>query len=131
MGSNPRQDVRELGSRDGIHVTGRVEDVRPYLKYARCVVAPLRIARGVQNKVLEAMSMAKPVVASDAALEGISWSDDLGIRVCEEADEWVQCLTSMVGSRSFSSVCDAARQHVSDHYSWDASARDLARIIAA
>jgi glycosyltransferase involved in cell wall biosynthesis len=53
-------------------VTGAVEDVRPYLQAAQIVVAPIRIARGVQNKVLEAMAMAKALVATPAALEGVN-----------------------------------------------------------
>ena len=52
-------------------VTGRVPDVRPYLQHADVVVAPLRIARGIQNKVLEGMAMARPVVVTGKALEGI------------------------------------------------------------
>ena len=49
---------------DGVNVTGTVDDVRPYLQHAAAVVAPLRLARGIQNKVLEAMAMGRPVVAS-------------------------------------------------------------------
>ncbi len=71
VGSRPAPAVRELAKLPGVTVTGRVADVRPYLQHAACVVAPLRLARGVQNKVLEAMSMARPVVASRQALEGI------------------------------------------------------------
>ncbi len=71
VGSNPAREVKHLSALQGVTVTGRVEDVRPYLFHARLAVAPLRIARGIQNKVLEAMAMAKPVVASPQALEGI------------------------------------------------------------
>ena len=71
VGSNPARQVVELKKLAGIAVTGRVNDVRPYLAHAKLAVAPLRIARGVQNKVLEAMSMAKHVVATQQAMEGI------------------------------------------------------------
>ncbi len=71
VGSNPARQVVELKKLAGVNVTGRVNDVRPYLAHARLAVAPLRIARGVQNKVLEAMSMAKHVIASQQAVEGI------------------------------------------------------------
>src|SRR5208283_154484 len=64
--------VRRLAQASDIRVTGRVPDIRPYLAAAFAAVAPLRIARGIQNKVLEAMAMGKPVVASPQALEGIS-----------------------------------------------------------
>jgi sugar transferase (PEP-CTERM/EpsH1 system associated) len=72
VGARPPRGVRALASQSNIRVTGRVEDVRPYLAHADVAVAPLRIARGVQNKVLEAMAMARPIVASPAALEGLS-----------------------------------------------------------
>jgi sugar transferase (PEP-CTERM/EpsH1 system associated) len=71
VGANPAPAVRRLAERPGVHVTGRVEDMRPYLAHARAVVAPLRIARWIQNKILEAMAMAKPVVATPQAAEGI------------------------------------------------------------
>ena len=71
VGSKPPSEVQALSRRAGIVVTGRVADVRPYLAAAAVVVAPLRIARGIQNKVLEAMAMARPVVASPQAFEGI------------------------------------------------------------
>lgn len=71
VGSNPARAVLDLASLPGVTVTGRVPDVRPYLAHAAAVVAPLRIARGIQNKVLEAMAMAKTVVATPQAAEGI------------------------------------------------------------
>jgi sugar transferase (PEP-CTERM/EpsH1 system associated) len=71
VGSNPSPEVTALGARPDVVVTGRVPDTRPYIAHAAVVVAPLRIARGIQNKVLEAMAMARPVVATPEALEGI------------------------------------------------------------
>lgn len=71
VGSNPAKTVLDLAGLPGVTVTGRVPDVRPYLAHAAAVVAPLRIARGIQNKVLEAMAMAKTVVATPQAAEGI------------------------------------------------------------
>jgi polysaccharide biosynthesis protein PslH len=71
VGSRPGEAVLALARQPGVVVTGGVPDVRPWLAHAACAVAPLRIARGVQNKVLEAMAMARPVVASAQAAEGI------------------------------------------------------------
>lgn len=71
VGSNPATEISALDGEEGISVTGRVEDVRPFVAGAGVVVAPMRIARGVQNKVLEAMAMAKAVVTTPAGLEGI------------------------------------------------------------
>jgi sugar transferase (PEP-CTERM/EpsH1 system associated) len=72
VGSNPGEPVKELVGLPGVMVTGRVEDVRPYIQHADCVVAPLRLARGVQNKVLEAMAMARPVVTTPHGAEGVN-----------------------------------------------------------
>ena len=71
VGSNPSPVVKGLAADPRVVVTGRVADVRPYLAHAAAAVAPLRVARGIQNKVLEAMAMGRPIVASPAALEGI------------------------------------------------------------
>ncbi|MCU0886854.1 MAG: TIGR03087 family PEP-CTERM/XrtA system glycosyltransferase [Rubritepida sp.] len=70
VGANPAPAVRALAS-ERVRVTGSVPDVRPYLAHAAAAVAPLRIARGIQNKVLEAMAMARPVVATPQAFEGV------------------------------------------------------------
>jgi sugar transferase (PEP-CTERM/EpsH1 system associated) len=71
VGANPTQAVLALAALPGVDVTGRVPDVRPYVAHAAVSVAPLRLARGIQNKVLEAMALACPVVASPQAFEGV------------------------------------------------------------
>lgn len=71
VGRAPTQQVKQLDGKRGTVVVGPVDDIRSWIKAADVVVAPLRIARGIQNKVLEAMAMGKPVVASDCAAEGI------------------------------------------------------------
>lgn len=71
VGTRPTKSVRLLERLDGVVVTGQVDDVRPYLKHAHAVAAPLRIARGIQNKVLEALAMGKPILATPEAWEGI------------------------------------------------------------
>src|SRR3546814_1784778 len=76
VGSNPSPVVQALAADPRIVVTGRVEDIRPYLAHAAVAVAPLRVARGIQNKVLEAMAMARPIVTSPAAREGIGGEGD-------------------------------------------------------
>jgi sugar transferase (PEP-CTERM/EpsH1 system associated) len=81
VGRNPAPAVVELSALPGVQVTGAVDDVRTWLSGADIVVAPLRIARGIQNKVLEAMAMAKPVVASTAAAEGIDAVDGEHLQV--------------------------------------------------
>ena len=86
VGSNPSAAVQQLAAAD-VTVTGRVADVRPYLANASVAVAPLRVARGVQNKVLEAMGMARPLVATPAALQGLGPVQAAGLGVGESAAE--------------------------------------------
>src|SRR5699024_3696798 len=71
VGERPAREVRLLGERPGITVTGQVDDVRPYLAHAHAVTTPLRIARGIQNKVLEALAMEKVVLSTPEAWEGV------------------------------------------------------------
>jgi len=130
VGSNPGQEVLKLKLRPGVTVTGRVEDVRPYLKFARCVVAPLRVARGVQNKVLEAMAMARPVVATTAAFEGITSDRGSGTRICDTNESWIDELLSVLRDRELVGNAMGARRHVTEHYSWEASAQILANVVS-
>jgi glycosyltransferase involved in cell wall biosynthesis len=83
VGSRPTRAVRALGRHPGVTVTGAVPDVRPYLREAAVAVAPLLLARGVQNKVLEAMAMATPVVVTPAAFRGVDAPEREGLLVAD------------------------------------------------
>jgi len=119
VGARPDARVRSLASRPGVVITGTVPDVRPYLQHAVMVVAPLRIARGVQNKVLEAMAMQKLVVASPQALEGISAVPALEVLVADGADAFVQQISAQLRGKANRSIGQAARQRVLRDYNWD------------
>lgn len=84
VGSKPTAEVQALNGRHNIVVTGRVDDVRPYIKQTKLSVAPLQIARGIQNKVLEALSMAKPIVLSSMAAEGIGKLADADYQIQDD-----------------------------------------------
>ncbi len=130
VGRNPTEAVSALSALPGVQVPGAVDDVRTWLAGADVVVAPLRIARGIQNKVLEAMAMAKPVVASKAAAEGIDAKDKKHFRVAKSvADEAkiVSELLSDVDSRL--QLGAAARAHVAAHYGWAEQLAALDRIM--
>jgi polysaccharide biosynthesis protein PslH len=83
VGSRPTRAVRALGRHPGVTVTGAVPDVRPYLRAAAVAVAPLLLARGVQNKVLDAMAMATPVVVTPAAFRGVDAPEREGLLVAD------------------------------------------------
>lgn len=122
VGSKPAPEVQALANQPDILVTGRVEDVRPYLAHAAVVVAPLRIARGIQNKVLEGMAMARPVVASPQAMEGISALPDQEVRVAGDAAAMAVAVQTALDDAGMGR---AARQRVLEHFSW---AHNLARV---
>jgi polysaccharide biosynthesis protein PslH len=132
VGRNPTQAVVDLSMLPGVMVTGAVDDVRTWLNGADVVVAPLRIARGIQNKVLEAMAMAKPVVASAAAAEGIDASDGEHFMVAKDAADEARIVIDLLGdTKRRLALGKAAREHVIAHYGWDGQLASLDRIMQA
>ncbi len=119
VGRNPTPEVTRLAQRDGIIVTGGVPDIRSWLAAADVIGAPLRIARGIQNKVLEAMAMARPVVASPAAFEGIDAKPGEHLIVAEsQAEEAGLVLELLNDPVRADRVGDSARSHMLDRYVW-------------
>jgi sugar transferase (PEP-CTERM/EpsH1 system associated) len=124
VGSNPTSAVRALKGLQGVIVTGRVPDVRPYLAHACVVVAPLRLARGVQNKVLEALAMNRPVVATTNALQGIPAVDEAGVARASNVSDMAAAVLSLMAS---SEVGEKGRAFVRTNFSWSARQGDLIR----
>jgi sugar transferase (PEP-CTERM/EpsH1 system associated) len=118
VGGNPARSVQRLAALPGIAVTGRVADVRPYLKYALAVVAPMRIARGVQNKVLEAMAMARPVLVSRKGLEGIAAGDREEILLADSPTDYQRLLAEVVAG-VHEPIGERARSCVLRGFSWE------------
>lgn len=116
VGARPTEAVRRLERLPGVRVTGAVEDIRPYLEHAHAAVAPLRIARGVQNKVLEAMAMARPVIASPQALDGIDYPVGADLRRAETEAQFVSAAVELLGERQ---TAPAARDWIRRRYDWD------------
>lgn len=129
VGARPTEAVRALAGLPGVAVTGRVPDVRPYLEAARVAVAPLAVARGVQNKVLEAMAMGTPVVASPGAAAGTGAADGDHLSVAEGAEETARAVLSLLRAPDGGAPMAArARALVRDRYAWGTT---LARFVAA
>ena len=118
VGANPARAVQQLADEPGIVVTGRVPDTRPYLAHATAVVAPLRVARGVQNKVLEAMAMGRPVIASAQAFEGLRVDSERDLIVAQSADEFVGAVERVWDDRLVATLGVSARQTVQTRYDW-------------
>ncbi|SHH41561.1 TIGR03087 family PEP-CTERM/XrtA system glycosyltransferase [Massilia sp. CF038] len=126
VGARPTPAVSALGQLPGVTVTGTVPDVRPYIHHAEVTVAPLRIARGIQNKVLEAMAMARPMVVSPQALEGIDAIPGSELLLADGADAFIATLSALVATPN-AALGSAARSKVERQYSWPSN---LARIEA-
>ena len=128
VGRHPTEAVKALAKQPGVTVTGEVADVRGWLAAAAVTVAPLRIARGIKNKVLEAMAMGRPMVASQAAAEGIDHGDAIrvGATVGEIAEHVIRLLANPVAAAELGA---AARQQVIDRYSWAARLAPLDEIM--
>jgi len=119
VGARPAREVERLTSHDGVDVTGAVGDVRPYLAHAELAVAPLRVARGIQNKVLEAMAMAKPVVSTSAALEGLDLPTDLR-HVGDAAVAFANAVVGLLRSREECRRVGArGRAWVRENHDWN------------
>ena len=124
VGANPGPAVQALTSLPGVQVTGRVADVRPWLAHAAVAVAPLRIARGIQNKVLEAMAMGRPVVASPQAFEGVAATPGRDLLVAEGATAMAEAIGAVHGG-AHPGLAAAARAAMENSYAWAASLRRL------
>jgi polysaccharide biosynthesis protein PslH len=128
VGRNPAEAVKALAKRDDVIVTGEVDDVRGWLAAAALVVAPLKLARGIQNKVLEAMAMARPVVASSAAAEGIDHKGTIAVGT--SAEDIANVVTMLLSDqRGASELGTDARARVMARYGWDARLAPLDDLI--
>lgn len=119
VGSNPSPQVKSLAKIDGIFVAGYVTDTRDYFAAADICVIPLRIARGIQNKVLEAMAMGKAVVCTAEALEGITAEPGKDLLVAEEAEAFAKAVIQLLDNQTYrQQLGDMARKCMEKNYSW-------------
>ena len=129
VGANPAPAVEKLRGLPGVAVTGRVPDVRPYLAQATAAVAPLRISRGVQNKVLEAMAMARPVLVTPQALEGIDAEPGRELVLADGAAAFAAAAVRVGRGEADPGMGAAARRCVIEHFSWPARLAGLDRLL--
>jgi sugar transferase (PEP-CTERM/EpsH1 system associated) len=119
VGRRPVPAVQKLAEVDGVKVVGQVPDVRPYVARAAVSVTPLRIARGLQNKVLEALAMAKAVVASPQALAGLKDPADVPVLTARSAQEWVGMVVSVLDNEALRQDLGVrGRTYVERHHDW-------------
>ncbi len=126
VGMNPDPAVQALAADPAITVTGKVADVRPYVQHARAVVAPLRIARGIQNKIIEAMAMGRPVVVLESAAAGLRAEAGRDyLRAPEDPAAFAEAIRSALRDGAGEALGRHARAAVTAAYDWD---RNLAAL---
>lgn len=118
VGAKPATQVLALGNLPGVKVTGAVPDVRPYIAGAAVIVAPLRIARGIQNKVLEGMAAGKPVVATPDALDGIDAEIGRDVLVGMGREGFSRAVVDVLSGRADPDMGQHARAYVLARHQW-------------
>jgi glycosyltransferase involved in cell wall biosynthesis len=130
VGGGPPAALRALAS-PLVAVTGQVPDVRPYLQFAQAVIAPLHIARGVQNKVLEAMAMAKPLVATRDATRSLGVEAGTHLWIENEPDGFARAVVEAMRGADRERMARNARQYVEDHHGWPNLLQEIDRHLDA
>ncbi|MXP09226.1 TIGR03087 family PEP-CTERM/XrtA system glycosyltransferase [Pseudoblastomonas halimionae] len=129
VGRNPTDAVRALES-EGVRVWGKVREMRDFLGAADIAVVPLEIARGVQNKVLEAMAMALPCVVSEGAATGIPARNGRDFLVASSAEDTVAAIVALANDTEAAlEMGRAARRWTLENASWEAALADLPKLV--
>jgi sugar transferase (PEP-CTERM/EpsH1 system associated) len=125
VGSNPGKDVLNLRNLPNVKVTGRVPDVRPYLRYAALSVAPLRAARGIQNKALEAMAMGRMVICTVEVQRGMAKQCASLVMLAKSPEEFAAAVLTGLTQADQVPTSAKLRAAVIAEYSWDANLAQL------
>ncbi|MCC7003252.1 MAG: glycosyltransferase [Gemmatimonadaceae bacterium] len=131
VGKSPPDRVRALADRPGVHVTGGVPDIRPYVLGAGIFVCPLRYGAGVKNKLLAALSMKRAVVASAMSLEGLEFRHGEELLIADEPAQVAAHIARLMDDPALARrMGEAGHAAVKARYSWATSAQMLARVLA-
>ena len=132
VGGKPAPALRSVNGKNGIVITGRVDDVRPYIASSQAVIAPLQIARGIQNKVLEAMAMSRPVVATSEAFTGIEAVMGEDIIIADTPVVFTDAVIALLSDTGYGDqMGKMARASVLENHSWPVSYAKLDTILGA
>jgi polysaccharide biosynthesis protein PslH len=130
VGADPSPEIRALAQRPGVRVTGSVPDVRPYVTNAALTVAPLEIARGTQNKILESMAMGVPVVCSRQAVGGVDAVSPEHLLAYQDDSGLIEAVLAVMNDRTLRArLAVTGRERVVANHSWDASMRRVDALI--
>jgi polysaccharide biosynthesis protein PslH len=121
VGGAPNAQVQALANTPGVIVTGRVPDVQPFLQHGLAAVAPMQIARGIQNKVLEALAMAKPTIVTQEALTGVNAPVGEAVLRADNAAQWHDAIILLARNPAkCQALSHAGRHFVQSHFAWSA-----------
>jgi len=130
VGADPSPPVLALGKLPGVEVTGSVPKVQPYVRKAACTVAPLNVARGTQNKILESLAMGVPVVSSTLAAAGVDCEANEHLLVADKPEEYADaCIRLLDSEDARRELSEAGRQRMLTNHSWSSSMKRLDAII--
>lgn len=126
VGKDPSHDIQALNQHPNVTVTGTVADIRPYLQQATIAVAPVTYGAGIQNKVLEAMACATPVVTSPQTVSALTAVPDQDLLVAADADSFARALLRLLDSRiQAKAIGTAGRTYIEAHHNWNSIAAQL------
>jgi len=129
VGRSPTDEVLALAG-DAVRVTGTVDDVRPWLQHAAVVVAPMQMARGIQNKILEALAMARPVVAASSCVEAIDVEPGVHLAVAADAQDYRRQIDALLAEPERANLMgEAARVTMQLRYAWSRQLAPLNRFL--
>ena len=130
VGSNPTAEVRKLAQQPGVRVTGTVEDIRPYLREATACVVPLRIARGVQNKLLEAMACGKAIIATTEAAAGLRVAHQEQLLLADSPADFAAAVIEAIRDENLrDSLGWKARRFVETEHNWQPLLQKLIELV--
>jgi sugar transferase (PEP-CTERM/EpsH1 system associated) len=129
-GMNPTEKIKKLQSKEGIEVTGFVDDIKPYFDKANIFIAPFRIARGVQNKVLQAFASGLPVIASSMGAEGIRYNVEQDILLADTPEQFLTKIEQLtINEKYYADIISNALKNINNNYSWDSILQPLETLL--
>ncbi len=130
VGMRPGRKVRQLAQHKGIEVTGYVENILPYYQQADFLIAPFRVARGIQNKIIQAMSCGLPVISSPEGAAGINYINNKHLVVVEQASKYLAAIDDLLTNKeSYQCMSRSGIELVTSQYSWEAANNRLSKIL--
>ncbi|HTU22367.1 MAG TPA: TIGR03087 family PEP-CTERM/XrtA system glycosyltransferase [Gemmataceae bacterium] len=130
VGRRPNPAVQRLAGLPGVELVGQVPDVRPYLAGGALTVVPLQIARGVQNKVLESLAMARPTIASPQALAGLNAQPGAHLLQASSPEEWLQTILALFDDPTLAQrLGEAGRRYAEEHHCWERCLQSFAPLL--